>query len=116
MFTNVGEDLTTDLWDGTISAPANWYIGSGTGAVAAAKGDTTLGVEVESRVAAVDSQPVSNQNRHVSTITYTGALTITEAGLFDAATVGNMPVREVFAGIGVNASDKIEFTFDIDTA
>ena len=115
-FTNAGEDKTTDLWDGTVAVPANWYVGSGTGAVAFAKGDTALGTEVESRVITTDSQPTTDTNRHVGEVTYTATRTITEAGIFDAASVGNMPMREVFAGIGVTSGDRIEFTFDLTTA
>lgn len=115
MFTSVGENLTTDYWDGSASAPATWYVGSGTTNTAAAKGDTTLIAEVETRVAAVDSQPSADKNRHVATVTYTATRTIVEVGLFDASTAGNMPVRDVFAGIGVSNGDKIEFTIDIET-
>lgn len=115
MFTDKGEEMAADLWDGTITAPVNWYIGSGIGATAPAGTDTALVTEVESRVVAVNTQPSANVNRHVGLVTYTATRTITEAGLFDAASAGNMPVRETFAGIGVNAGDKIEFTFDITT-
>lgn len=114
--TNVGENIATDLWDGTISAPTNWYAASGTNATAFAKGNTALGVEVATRVITTDTQPTSDTNRQVATIPYTSSLTITEAGLFDAASVGNMPIRETFAGIGVTNGDSIEFTFDTATS
>ncbi len=117
VFTDVGENLTTDFWDGAASAPANWYIAQGTGVAAAAKGDTTLGTEsAESRVISTDTQPSADQNQHVSTITATGTRAITEMGLFDAATTGNMPVRSVFTAINVDSGDKIEFTVQITTA
>ncbi len=115
MFTSVGEQVTADLWDGTITAPTNWYIGSGTGTTTPAKGDTALVSEVESRATATMSQPSANTNRHVATISYTAAATITEVGVFDASTAGNMVIRDTFAGIGVNNGDKIEFTIDLQT-
>ena len=115
MFTSVGENLTTDYWDGSATAPATWYVASGTTNTATTKGDTALATEVESRVGAVDTQPTADTNRHVATVTYTATRTIVEVGLFDASTAGNMAVRDVFAGIGINSGDKIEFTIDIET-
>jgi len=114
MFTSVGEEVTTDLWDGTITAPT-WYIGSGTDGTAAAKSNTALGAEVESRAVATMSQPNANTNRHVATISYTASATIAEVGVFDASTIGKMVIRDTFAGIGVNNGDKIEFTIDLQT-
>lgn len=117
VFTDVGETLTTDLWDGTITAPTNWFVAQGTGAGAAAKGDTALTTEsAEARVATADTQPSADQNQHVGTITATGSRAIIEMGLFDAATTGNMPVRADFTAINVVSGDKIEFTVQITTA
>ncbi len=117
VFTDVGENLTTDLWDGTISVPTNWYVAQGTGVAGAVKGDTALGTEsAESRVVTTDTQPSADQNQHVGTITATGTRAITEVGLFDAATTGNMPVRADFTAINVVSGDKIEFTIQITTA
>lgn len=114
IFTDVGEDLVTDYIDGTASAPANWHIGWGTGAGTAGKTDTTLFTEAsESRVTATESQPSSNINQFVATITADGAKTITNAGAFDAATVGNMMQKSDFTGIALALNDKIEFTFQL---
>lgn len=114
IFTDVGETLVADYVDGTASAPTNWHIAWGTGAGTAAKGDTTLFTEAsEARVIATESQPAANQNRFVGTITADGTKTITNAGVFDASTVGNMLLKSDFTGIAVNASDTIEFTFTI---
>lgn len=117
VFTDIGENLTTDFWDGTASAPANWYIAQGTGVGAAAKGDTALTTEAsEARVISTDTQPSADQNQHVATITADGTKAIIEMGLFDAATTGNMPVRADFTAINVDSGDKIEFTVQITTA
>lgn len=114
IFTDVGETLVADYVDGTASAPANWYVAWGTGAGTAGKGDTTLFTEAsESRVATTESQPAGNQNRFVGTIVADGTKTITNAGIFDASTTGNMLLKSDFAGIGLAASDSIEFTFDL---
>lgn len=114
IFTDVGEGLVADYVDGTASAPTNWYVGQGTGAGTAAKGDTTLFTEAsEARVAATESQPAANQNRFVATITADGTKTITNAGVFDASTVGNMLLKSDFTGIPVNLNDTIEYTFTL---
>ena len=115
IYTDVGENLTADYFDGTASAPANWYVGWGTGAGTAAKGDTTLFTEAsESRQPATESQPASNQNRFVATITCAGSgKTITNAGLFDASTSGNMALKSDFTGIALNVGDSIQFTFTL---
>lgn len=114
IFTDVGEGLVADYVDGTASAPTNWYVAQGTGAGTAAKGDTTLFTEAsESRVAATESQPSANQNQFVATITADGTKTVTNAGVFDATSVGNMLLKSDFTGIAVTASDTIEYTFTI---
>lgn len=114
IFTSVGEGLVADYVDGTANAPANWYIGWGTGAGTAAKGDTTLFTEAsEARVTATESQPTADANRFVGTITADGTKTITNAGVFDASTTGNMFLISSFTGVALNASDSIQFTFTI---
>lgn len=114
IFTSVGEQIAADLWDGTISAPANWYAAWGTGAGTTGKGDTTLFTEAsEARVVTAKSQPAANQNRMIATITADGAKTITNAGIFDAASAGNMPLKSDFAGIALALGDKIQFTFTL---
>ena len=113
IYTDAGEDKTADLIDGTAAVPT-WRAAWGTGAGTAAKGDTTLFTEAsEARATTVNTQPVSNQNQFVATITADGAKTITNAGVFDAATTGNMLVKSDFTGIGLALGDKIEFTFQL---
>jgi hypothetical protein len=115
VFTSAGEGLAADYFDGTASAPANWYIAWGTGTNSAAKGDTALQTEAaESRVTATKTQPSADKNRLVGTITATGSKTITEAGVFTASSSGTMPVRGDFSGIAVVSGDSIEFTIEIE--
>lgn len=117
VFTDVGEAKVADLWDGTASAPANWYIAWGTGSTTAAKGQTTLvAASAEARVAGTESQPSADVNRLVGTITSSGSQTIAEVGVFDASTVGNMVMRADFTGIALAASDSIQFTIDLTWA
>ena len=59
IFTQAGEELIVDILDATVGVPANWYVGWGTGAGTAAKGDTTLFTEAsETRIAATMTQPL----------------------------------------------------------
>jgi hypothetical protein len=116
IFTDVGENWVADLFDGTVSPPANYFIGWGTGAGTAAKGDTTLFTEetTDGRQSATESQPASNQNRFVATITASAARAITNAGLFDVTDPGgNLILKSDFATINLANTDSIEFTFTI---
>ncbi len=114
IFTQAGEELVADYVDGTASAPANWYVAWGTGAGTAAKGDTTLFTEAtESRVIATESQPTADANRFIGTITADGTKTITNAGVFDASTTGNLLLKSDFTGVALVLNDSIQFTFTI---
>jgi hypothetical protein len=118
IYTSAGEAAVVDLIDGTSGThldATNGKIGWGTGAGTAAKGDTTLFTEAsESRVAVVASQPTADKNRWVATLTADGAKTITNAGLFNAASGGTMIVKGDFTGIALALGDKIEFTIDLE--
>ena len=113
IYTDAGENITADIMDGTTAAPT-WYIGWGTGAGTAAKGDTTLFTEAsETRIAASTSQPSTNINRFVSTITADGTKTITNAGVFSAVSSGTMLIHGDHSGIAVDSGDKIEYTINL---
>lgn len=110
IYTDVGENFTVDQLD----AFGTYYVGWGTGAGTAAKTDTTLFTEAsETRVATTDSQPASNTMQWVGTITATGTKTITNAGIFDAVSSGNLIVKSDFTGIALNSGDSIQFTFQL---
>lgn len=115
VYTQAGEELVVDILDGTTGVPANWYVGWGTGAGTAAKGDTTLFTEAtEARVVATMSQPVADKNRFVATITADGAKTITNAGVLSAAAAGTLLIHGDHAGIALTAGDKIEYTIELE--
>ncbi|NGZ94941.1 MAG: hypothetical protein CV089_02200 [Nitrospira sp. WS110] len=121
VFTSVGEAKAADLWDGTASAPANYYIGWGTGAGAPAKGSTDVSTPAtEARVVGVESQPLADKNQFVGTLTADGGKTITNAGLFDAAGSGSPPsggtccIVGDHAGVALLAGDKIEYTITLE--
>jgi hypothetical protein len=114
VLTQVGEEWIVDKLDETSQLTGD-YIGWGTGAGTAAKGDTTLFTEAsEARVTGTRSQPAADKIRWVGTITADGTKTITNAGNFDASTSGNLIVKGDFTGIALASGDKIEFTIDLE--
>jgi len=118
IYTDVGESVVVDLIDGVSSVhldTSNAKIGWGTGAGTAAKGDTTLFTEAsEARVVPTVSQPAADKNQWVGTITADAGKTITNAGLFDAVSGGNLIIKGDFTGIVLASGDKIEFTISLE--
>lgn len=117
VLTNVGEQYVCDFLSGDSVLDAQ-YVGWGTGAGTAAKGDTTLFTEAaESRVAGAlttEGTGASAVFQVVATITSLSGQTITNAGLFDASTSGNLVIKGDFSDIILATDDKIEFTFTLD--
>lgn len=117
VYTDAGEAAVVDIIDdtGTVLSAANAKIGWGTGAGTAGKGDTTLFTEAaEARVVGAITQPAADKNRWIGTITSASGQTITNAGLFDAATNGNLIIHGDFTGIVLATNDKIEFTITLE--
>jgi hypothetical protein len=105
------------------TAPKN--IGWGTSAGTAAKTDTTLFTEklVDLSTSAGTDHTVGTEARATNTKTNdtyrvtgtrtaTGAGTVTNAGLFDAASGGTLYLKGDFTGIGLAIGDAIAFTCD----
>jgi len=94
------------------------YHDSGTGIVAEAATDTALGTPTaEARdIGSQVEGATANVYKSVATHTYAATFAITEHGLLNAATVGVLMDRTVFAAINVVSGDKIEFTFSISFA
>jgi hypothetical protein len=93
-------------------------IGWGTGAGTAAVGDTTLFTEAsETRatgtLSGVTTTVTGDTFQAVGTLTADGAKTITNAGLFDAATSGDMLVKGDFTGVALALGESIEFTIKV---
>lgn len=98
------------------TAPAK-YIGWGTGAGTAAIADTTLFTETGTRVtgtqSAVTTTTTNDTYQVVGTATAAGALTITNAGVFDASTAGNLFMKGDFTGVALASGDSIAFTMKV---
>ena len=121
MITDAGKKqvakLITGLQDNNESTPINFrYIWVGNGGDSTSPSQTTLDNQVGAYKTAT---PTLVGNTLVYTVTYTGAdissNTISEIGVFDAATGGNMLSRIVFDDIGpMTASESITFTLRIE--
>lgn len=115
ILTNTGRSQLIAKLNAGVATP---FIGWGTGAGTAAVADTTLFTEVSAErtasVATITTVTVTNDNWHnVATLTSVSGATITNAGIFDAASVGNLLVKGDFTGVVVAAGDKIQFTIDL---
>ena len=89
------------------------HMALGTAATAAAVGNTTLVTEI-------DRNSLTSTTVSTNTIAYSctwaagdGTGAITEAGLFDAASAGDMLARTVFSVVNKGASDSITITWTI---
>ena len=88
---------------------------SGTGTADEAASDTDLGAPLAGgRTEGGQTEgATANIYQSVATIAYTGAATITEVGLFNAATGGVLLDRGKFAGIAVVNNSQIRFTYEL---
>lgn len=111
LVTNSGVGYLVDALMNLVEPENLNFHASGTGTTAEAVGDSALVTEAATRVSGTQSKPASNQYRTIGTIPYTGALAITEHGIFSASTAGTLLDRSVFAVINVSNGDSIQFTY-----
>ena len=113
LLVNTGRAIITSRISGSGTAPD--YIGWGTGVGTTGATDTTLFTEVLPRVLGTQSQVTTSTTNDtyqvVGTQTAGTTETITNAGLFDQSTSGNLFVKGDFTGIALNSGDSIQFTF-----
>lgn len=117
LVTTAGVNLMATDWNASANNQvlklANFHH-SGTGATAAAIGDTTLQTPTaDARATGTQSNPASGQYRTVATCSYAGSQTITEWGLFTASSGGTLWDRRTFTGIATDTSTSIEFTYTL---
>ena len=112
IYTQAGEEVVVDA----IEAQTACYVGWGTGVGTAAKADTALFTEAaETRIVGTETQPLADKNQWVALLTCNATpKTITNAGLFDAVSAGNLVIHGDFTGIALAAGDKIEFTITLE--
>lgn len=95
------------------TATAMGYMAIGTGSTAAAAGDTTLGTELD-RNALTSTTVTSNEIAYVASwAAGDGTGAITEAGLFNASSAGDMLARTVFSVVNKAANDTLSITWTI---
>ena len=116
LLVNTGKAIVTNYLNGGAATQPK-YIGWGTGAGTTGATDTTLFTEVLPRVTGTTSQVTNSTTNDtyqvVGTQTAGTTETITNAGLFDASTSGNLFVKGDFTGIPLNNGDSIQFTFKV---
>lgn len=118
---NGGKGIITNRIKGAGTEPLN--VGWGTAAGTTAATDTTLFTEAlvslaagttDHTVGTSTQQTTTTTNdtyQVVATRTATGAGTVTNAGLWDAASGGTLFLKGDFTGIGLASGDSIQFTF-----
>lgn len=128
-FTNVGTSIITNRITQLGTAPK--FVGWGTGATVAAIAQTALVTETTATTTttnagggAVNTRSTGTESRTTSTntndqytvsatLTSTATQAITEVGVFDALTAGNMNIRSDFAAINVVSGDSVAFTVNL---
>ena len=115
LLVNTGKAIVTNRINGAGTTPL--YVGWGTGAGTTAATDTTLFTESgTTRATGTASQVTTSVTNDtfqvVGTLTAGSTLAITNAGLFDNATVGsgNLFVKGDFSTVNLNSGDSIQFT------
>jgi hypothetical protein len=85
----------------------------GTGAVAPAAANTTLGTEIGTRSTVTATQAGATITYSATFAAGNGTGAITEAGIFNAGTAGTMMCRTTFSAINKGASDTIQITWTV---
>ena len=116
LLVNTGKAIVTNrVKNGATGATEPSFVAWGTGAGTAALTDTTLFTETGTRVSGTSTQVTTTTTNDtyqvVGTQTAGGALAITNAGLFDAVSSGNLFVKGDFSTINLTSGDSIQFTF-----
>jgi len=111
---NNGKDFVASrIKDSTSSVMSHMAIGTGT--TSAVVANTTLESEISgSRTALTSTTVSSNDVIYVATFSPgVGTGAVTEAGIFDASSGGNMLCRTIFAVINKAASDSMTITWTV---
>jgi hypothetical protein len=112
--TNVGTEQMILLVKNSLTAFIGWGTGAGTSSVT----DTTLFTETTAErtsaaTSLVTTTLANDTLQATAVLTSVSGETITNAGLFDAASGGNLYVKGDFSGIVLNSSDQISFTINL---
>jgi hypothetical protein len=115
-----GLDIVTNRIKGAGTEPL--HVGWGTGAGTTTRTDTSLFTAALVDLTAGNTDHTAGTSTRqtttttndtyqvVATRTATGSGTVTNAGLWDAASAGNLFLKGDFTGIGLSSGDAIQFT------
>lgn len=93
------------------------YHQTGTGTTSPTASDTALETAVGSRIAGSQTEgSTAYIYRSVAAISYANAGNITEWGLFDALTSGNMLDHATFTAVAVSSGQTVQWTYDLTFA
>jgi len=122
LITDVGLAQVAGLINGVVTTPFK-YIAIGTGTTSPTAGDTALEYEVARALASTIERRTTNVTNDTAYLEYTfssadglsGTMDITESGVFDADTGGNMLCRQTFSAVSVNwdAGDQLTVKWSI---
>lgn len=120
----VGKALAAGRLGASGAPAAVGWTAIGTGASAAAAGDTALGAEITTNGGAraantpslVTTTVTNDTAQFVNTFTFSGSFAITEAGLFNASSAGTLAARQVFSAINVVSGDTLQITWKVSFA
>lgn len=105
------EYVASRMKDATATAMSHMAIGSGS--TAAAAGNSALGSEL-GRVALTSTNVASNVVTYAATFAAgTGTGAVTEAGILNASTSGDLLCRTVFSVVNKGASDSMTITWTV---
>ena len=117
--TNIGKAQAAKRLAG-VTATAPQYIAIGTGVHTAAATDTALTTEIQrvgTNAPVTDTTTVTNDTFKVSqAFTFSGDVNVTEIGLLDAASAGNLIVSITDTAIPFHNGDSVTFTIKIAVA
>jgi hypothetical protein len=111
---DAGENHIADALSSAPGQGAMSHMAIGTGAAAAAFGDTALGAEI-------DRNALTSRTDAVNVVTYVGTwaagdgtnAALREAGIFNAGAAGTMLARAVYANIDKQAGDTLTITWTV---
>lgn len=121
VITNVGKGVVSGLIGNVGSETAFTYLAVGTGTTSATSGDTSLESELSSNGLSRASATVSQETTSVTddtlqlkyTWTATSVSTVTEAGMFNAGSGGDMLGRQTFSAINTDNGFELTITYKV---
>lgn len=124
LITNAGMAAVAGLILTDVSVNDFDYIAIGTGATAANATDTTLESEITTGGGArgtgvgtrVTTSVTNDTAQLVKTYTFTASFAVTETGVLNAASSGDLLCHQVFAVINVASGDSLEITWKVQVS